>query len=170
MAGDFADYRVLLSWDEETELIVADIPTWGIADDGPDAPTALDSVCEMALFHIEGLALFLKPCLFLNPVGCSESLFAERESRHHSYRGLRHDQRKLDSAVQREVAGGISGSRGAAEVSRISAPMEQRAMDSVASSQVTPLLSSASIRAAALTVPSCRGNTKPADQGLCSSQ
>ena len=55
MASGFAEYRVCLSRDEETELIVADIPTLGIADDGPDAPTALDSVREMALFHIEGL-------------------------------------------------------------------------------------------------------------------
>lgn len=55
MAGDFAEYRVCLSRDEDTGLVVADIPVLGIADDGPDAPAALDSVREMALFHIEGL-------------------------------------------------------------------------------------------------------------------
>lgn len=55
MAGDFAEYRVCLSWDAETELMVADVPALGIADDGPDATSALDSVREMALFHIEGL-------------------------------------------------------------------------------------------------------------------
>ncbi len=55
MAGVFAEYRVCLFRDEETDLIVADVPTLGIADDGPDAPSALDSVREMALFHIEGL-------------------------------------------------------------------------------------------------------------------
>ena len=55
MAGDFAEYRVCLSWDEETGLVVADIPALGIADDGPDATTALESVREMALFHIECL-------------------------------------------------------------------------------------------------------------------
>lgn len=55
MAGDFAEYRVCLCWDAETELMVADVPALGIADDGPDAPSALDSVREMALFHIEGL-------------------------------------------------------------------------------------------------------------------
>ena len=55
MASDFAEYRVCLSWDEETGLVVADIPALGIADDGPDATTALDSVREMAAFHVEGL-------------------------------------------------------------------------------------------------------------------
>ena len=56
MSKEFADYRVCLSWDSETKLVVADIPALGIADDGPDAPTALDSVREMAEFHLECLA------------------------------------------------------------------------------------------------------------------
>ena len=55
MAGVFAEYRVCLFRDEETDLIVADVPTLGIADDGPDAPAAFESVREMALFHIECL-------------------------------------------------------------------------------------------------------------------
>ena len=55
MAERFVDYKVCLSWDAETELVVADLPALGIADDGPDAPAALDSVREMAAFHIEGL-------------------------------------------------------------------------------------------------------------------
>ncbi len=56
MPKEFADYRVCLSWDPETKLVVADIPALGIADDGPDASTALDSVREMAAFHLECLA------------------------------------------------------------------------------------------------------------------
>ena len=55
MPHRFVDYKVSLLWDDETALVVADVPALGIADDGTDAPTALDSVREMAAFHIEGL-------------------------------------------------------------------------------------------------------------------
>ncbi len=55
MAERLVDYKVCLSWDKETGLVIADLPALGIADDGPDAPAALDSVREMAAFHIEGL-------------------------------------------------------------------------------------------------------------------
>ncbi len=55
MDAEHVQYKVCLTWDEETGLMVADIPALGIADDGPDTPTALDSVREMALFHMECL-------------------------------------------------------------------------------------------------------------------
>ncbi len=55
MPASFIDYRFIVSYDAETGLVIAEIPALGIADDGPDANAALDSVREMALFHIEGL-------------------------------------------------------------------------------------------------------------------
>ena len=55
MPAGFIDYRVVVSHDEETGLTIADIPTLGIADDGLDANTALDNLCQMAAFHIECL-------------------------------------------------------------------------------------------------------------------
>ena len=55
MNQGFVEYKVCLSWDSETSQMVAAIPALGISDYGPDTNAALDSVREMALFHIEGL-------------------------------------------------------------------------------------------------------------------
>ena len=55
MPAGFIDYRVVVSHDEETGQTVAEIPALGIADDGSDANTALDNLCQMATFHLECL-------------------------------------------------------------------------------------------------------------------
>lgn len=55
MAERFVDYRIDVSWDEETEQIVVDAPALGIADCAPNVNEALECFREMAKFHIECL-------------------------------------------------------------------------------------------------------------------
>ena len=50
-----ADYKVRLQRDAETNQVVADIPALGISDYAPDEASALDSLREMAAFHLECL-------------------------------------------------------------------------------------------------------------------
>lgn len=55
MNAEYVQYKVCFIWDEETSQVVADIPTLGIADYGPDVNTALNYLREMAAFHVECL-------------------------------------------------------------------------------------------------------------------
>ncbi|MDE2838014.1 MAG: hypothetical protein OXL97_10990 [Chloroflexota bacterium] len=55
MNAAYVQYKVSLTWDEETNQMDAAIPTLGIGDCGPDTNTALDYLREMAAFHIECL-------------------------------------------------------------------------------------------------------------------
>lgn len=55
MNAEYVQYKVCLSWDEETSQMDAAIPTLGIGDCGPDTNAALDSLREMVSFHVECL-------------------------------------------------------------------------------------------------------------------
>ena len=55
MNQGFVEYKVCLSWDEETSQMVAAIPALGISDYGPDTNAALDNLRQMASFHLECL-------------------------------------------------------------------------------------------------------------------
>ena len=55
MVMECADYKVRLQRDAETNQLVADIPALGINDYAPDEASALDSLQEMAAFHLECL-------------------------------------------------------------------------------------------------------------------
>ena len=48
-------YRVLVTKDEETGSVVAEIPTLHIADYGADVPEALDRLRAMLTFHLDCL-------------------------------------------------------------------------------------------------------------------
>ena len=53
--AEFCEYRVVLSRDEETAQVVAEVPTLGISDYGLDSEEALDRMREMLSFHLESL-------------------------------------------------------------------------------------------------------------------
>ena len=55
MTAKCADYKVRLQWDAETEQVTAEIPALGIGDYGVNAASALESLREMAAFHLECL-------------------------------------------------------------------------------------------------------------------
>ena len=48
-------YRVLVTKDEETGSVVAEIPTLHLADYGADVPEALDRLRAMLTFHLDCL-------------------------------------------------------------------------------------------------------------------
>ena len=52
MAGEYVQYKVCLTWNEETNQMDAAVPTLGIGDCGPDTNAALDSLREMVSFHV----------------------------------------------------------------------------------------------------------------------
>lgn len=56
MSAECADYKVRLQWDPGTEQMVAEIPALGIGDYGANAASALESLREMAAFHLECLS------------------------------------------------------------------------------------------------------------------
>jgi len=60
-AQELYEYRVILSHDEETGHVVAEVPALGIADFGDNAEQALQSIQEMIAFHIECLIEDGKP-------------------------------------------------------------------------------------------------------------
>jgi predicted RNase H-like HicB family nuclease len=51
----YLEYKVKLSRDKETGLIVAEVPTLGLADDGSDQHEALSNLQHMVAFHLECL-------------------------------------------------------------------------------------------------------------------
>lgn len=51
----YLEYKVRMSKDRETGLIVAEAPTLGIADDGKDERQALSNLQKMVVFHLECL-------------------------------------------------------------------------------------------------------------------
>lgn len=55
MAGEYVQYKVCLTWDEETSQTDASVPTLGIGDYGPDTNAALNSLRQMVSFHVECL-------------------------------------------------------------------------------------------------------------------
>jgi predicted RNase H-like HicB family nuclease len=54
-APRYLQYRVKLSRDKATGLIVAEVPTLGIADDGIDHDEALRNIRQMITFHLSCL-------------------------------------------------------------------------------------------------------------------
>ena len=50
-------YRVVLSYDAETGLAIAEIPSLNLADQGKDGQEALQNIQDMLSFHLECLAL-----------------------------------------------------------------------------------------------------------------
>jgi predicted RNase H-like HicB family nuclease len=54
-------YRVLVTKDQETGSVVAEIPVLQIADFGTDVPEALDRLQAMLTFHLECLQEEGKP-------------------------------------------------------------------------------------------------------------
>lgn len=48
-------YRVVVTKDEETGCVVAEVPALGIADQGADAQEALTNIKAMVTFHVECL-------------------------------------------------------------------------------------------------------------------
>jgi predicted RNase H-like HicB family nuclease len=55
------EYRVLVTKDQETGSVVAEIPVLRIADFGADVPEALDRLKAMVSFHLECLLEEGKP-------------------------------------------------------------------------------------------------------------
>ncbi len=55
-ASPYLEYRVRLSRDKATGLVVAEVPALGIADDGADKHEALANIRRMVSFHLECLA------------------------------------------------------------------------------------------------------------------
>ncbi len=51
----YLEYRVNISRDKETGLVVAEVPALGIADDGADNIEALTNLGEMVAFHLDCL-------------------------------------------------------------------------------------------------------------------
>ena len=56
MDSKCANYKVRLQWDAETQQMVAEIPALGIGDYGANSASALESLREMAAFHLECLS------------------------------------------------------------------------------------------------------------------
>jgi predicted RNase H-like HicB family nuclease len=54
-------YRVLVTKDEETGSVVAEIPALHLADYGADVPEALDRLLAMLTFHLDCLQEEGKP-------------------------------------------------------------------------------------------------------------
>ena len=51
----FVEYAVQISYDKETDQVVAEVPTLDIADYGPTVEEAMGSLREMVAFHLECL-------------------------------------------------------------------------------------------------------------------
>jgi len=51
----YLEYKVKLSRDKETGLVVAEVPALGIADDGVDKGQALANIRHMVAFHLDCL-------------------------------------------------------------------------------------------------------------------
>ena len=51
----YLEYRITFSKDKATGLIVAKVPTLGIADDGKGREEALGNIKKMIAFHLECL-------------------------------------------------------------------------------------------------------------------
>ena len=54
---DLYQYRVVLSFDDESGDAIAEIPSLNLADHGSDVPEALKNIQDMLSFHLECLAL-----------------------------------------------------------------------------------------------------------------
>ncbi len=53
----FCQFLVVLSMDEETEQVIAEVPSLGIADYATDSREAMGRLQQMVTFHLESLAL-----------------------------------------------------------------------------------------------------------------
>ncbi len=51
----YLEYKIKLSKDKATGLVVAEVPTLGIADDGKDRDEAFSNIKKMIVFHLECL-------------------------------------------------------------------------------------------------------------------
>ena len=52
----YLEYKVEVSKDKESGLVVAEVPALGIADDGVDHSEAIGNIQQMVAFHLECLA------------------------------------------------------------------------------------------------------------------
>lgn len=55
MATEYLQYKVEVSWNEETQRAVARIPTLAISDEGPDGIVAIESLRSTLAFHLQRL-------------------------------------------------------------------------------------------------------------------
>ena len=58
---EFCEYLVRLTWDRETNQVVAEVPALSIADYGPDSQQALQRLKRMVAFHLGCLVAEGKP-------------------------------------------------------------------------------------------------------------